>query len=210
MSGYFITFEGLDGSGKTMQVKLLADSLRNNGLDVLSVREPGGTPIGEQIRSILHDSKNEDMHARTELLLYSASRAQIVNQVIRPHLAAGGVVLCDRYTDSTMAYQSDGRGLNPTVLREIIHFSTSGLIPDLTFYLHIDPEQGLKRRSTNGDELNRMDTQTLAFYQRVKNGYRLLIDADPQRYVIVNAERSIEDVHKAIFNAVLNRLGLSA
>ena len=142
----FITFEGPDGSGKTTQVKRLAEHLRDRGCDVLAVREPGGTSISEQIRDVLHSLDNREMQPRTEILLYCAARAQLVGQVIRPHLQSGGVVLCDRYADSTLAYQGYGRGLDLPTLRMILDFATGGLKPDLTFYLDIDVEAGLKRK----------------------------------------------------------------
>ncbi|MCS7041134.1 MAG: dTMP kinase, partial [Caldilineales bacterium] len=145
----FITFEGPDGSGKSTQIKLLAERLQAEGHNVLLTREPGGTEIGEQIRAVLHDLKNRAMHPRTELLLYSAARAQLVEQVIRPHLAAGGLILSDRYYDSTLAYQGYGHGLDLTALRQITTFATGGLTPDLTLFLDLDAELGLRRRQAN-------------------------------------------------------------
>jgi len=134
----FITFEGPDGSGKTTQARLLAARLRGQGHDVIYVREPGGTAIGDQIRQIVHDVRNVEMQPRAELLLYSASRAQLVEQVIRPHLARGGIVICDRYADSSLAYQGYGRGLDLDMVQRIQAFATGGLTPDLTFYLDLD------------------------------------------------------------------------
>ena len=201
----FITFEGPDGSGKSTQVPLLVRHLTERHLNVIAVREPGGTPIGDQVRHVLHDLKNDSMDPHAELLLYSASRAQLVAQVIRPHLERGGIVICDRYADSTYAYQGYGRGLDLTALRQITAFATGGLIPDLTLFLDIDPEHGLKRRGAEG-EWNRMDALALDFHSRVRDGYLALIAADPARWVRIDASQSIEAVHKAICAAVDARL----
>lgn len=192
MPGTFITFEGPDGSGKSTQFKLLAAYLREQGYDVLATREPGGTAIGEQIRQVLHSLDNKEMHPRAEILLYCASRAQLVHQVIRPHLDKGGVVLCDRYADSTLAYQGYGRGLNLYVLRIILGFATGGLKPDLTIYLDIDCEEGLRRRRTGGGEWNRMDEQTLEFHRRVRQGYLALTQMEPHRWVVIDGARSVD------------------
>ena len=202
----FITLEGPEGSGKTTQAPLLAQRLKDRGLDVIHVREPGGTPIGDEIRTVLHDMRNQAMDARAELLLYSASRAQLVAQVIRPHLAAGGIVVCDRYADSTLAYQGYGRGLDLDALRLITRFATGGLAPDLTLYLKIDPERGLMRRNTSGGEWNRMDAQTLDFYQRACEGYAQLIATEPKRWVVIDADQPVEAVQQAINAAVDARL----
>ncbi|MCC7449778.1 MAG: dTMP kinase [Anaerolineae bacterium] len=202
----FITLEGPEGSGKTTQAPLLVQRLKDRGLNVILVREPGSTPIGDQIRTVLHDMKNQAMDAHAELLLYSASRAQLVAQVIRPHLAAGGIVVCDRYADSTLAYQGYGRGLDLDALRLITRFATGGLVPDLTLYLKIDPERGLMRRNTSGGEWNRMDAQTLDFYQRACEGYSQLIAAEPKRWVVIDADQPVEVVQQAINAAVDVRL----
>ncbi len=202
----FITLEGPEGSGKTTQAPLLAQRLKERGLNAIHMREPGGTPIGDQIRTVLHDMKNQAMDAHAELLLYSASRAQLVAQVIRPHLAAGGIVVCDRYADSTMAYQGYGRGLDLDALREITRFATGGLTPDLTLYLKIDPARGLMRRNASGGEWNRMDAQTLDFYQRVCDGYTRLIAADPDRWIVIDADQPVQAVQQAINAAVDQRL----
>ncbi len=201
----FITFEGPEGSGKTTQSRLLAKWLAGRGLNVLLVREPGGTPIGDQVRDILHDMKNEAMDPHTELLLYSASRAQLVAQTIRPHLAAGGVVICDRYADSTMAYQGYGRGLELDALRQITDFATGGLRPDLTLYLDLDPQDGLARRNRGGEEWNRMDALALDFHRRVQEGYEQLIAAEPKRWIRIDAAQPVETVQRAICEAVEQR-----
>ena len=207
----FITLEGPEGGGKTTQARLLVDYLctadsHTPPCPVLLVREPGSTPIGDQIRAVLHDLNNAAMDARAELLLYSASRAQLVAQVIRPHLAAGGIVVCDRYADSTMAYQGYGRGLDRAALEAITRFATGGLRPDLTLLLDIDPATGLARRTGSGEEWNRMDAQTLEFHRRVRDGYRELMAADPSRWVTIDAGAPVEQVQEAIREAVLARL----
>ncbi|MBU0703190.1 MAG: dTMP kinase [Chloroflexi bacterium] len=194
----FITFEGPDGSGKTTQIRLLAEWLREQGREVVLTREPGGTEIGDQIRAVLHDPYNTAMGARAEILLYSADRAQHVAQLIRPALAAGKVVVSDRYADSTLAYQGYGRGLDLEVLRTITTFATGGLTPDLTIYLDVTPEEGLQRRRLGGDEWNRLDAEALEFHQRVRDGYLKLVEQEPERWVVVNAARSVEEVQAEI------------
>lgn len=204
----FITFEGPEGCGKTTQIKLLAQTLAARGCDVLSLREPGGTSIGDQIREVLHDLRNTEMHARAEILLYNAARAQIVEQRIKPHLAAGGIVLCDRFADSTLAYQGYGRGLNLPDVRHIVAFATQNLKPDLTLYLDIDVEAGLARRRIGGGEWNRMDDQTVEFYRRVREGYRALMAEEPQRWVSIDASRSVSEVQRAVWEVVESLIGL--
>ena len=202
----FITFEGPEGSGKTTQIKRLTEHLRGRGCDVLTVREPGGTSISEQIRAVLHSLNNREMQPRTEILLYCAARAQLVGQVIRPHLQSGGVVLCDRYADSTLAYQGYGRRLDLQTLRMILDFATGGLAPDLTLYLDIDVEAGLKRKKIGGDEWNRMDDLDVEFYRRVRNGYLQIVGQDPARWVVVDAARSEETIAQEIWERVKKRL----
>ena len=202
----FITFEGPEGCGKTTQIKLLAEALTARGCNVLSLREPGGTSIGDQIREVLHDLRNTEMHARAEILLYNAARAQIVEQRIKPHLAAGGIVLCDRFADSTLAYQGYGRMLNLVDVRHIVAFATQNLKPDLTLYLDIDVEAGLARRRTGGGEWNRMDDQTVEFYRRVREGYQVLMAEEPQRWVSIDAARDVAEIQRNILMEVETRL----
>ena len=202
----FITFEGPDGSGKTTQARLLAEWLRERGYEAVLSREPGGTDIGDQIRTVLHDPANDAMDARTEILLYSASRAQHVAQRIRPALAAGQIVVSDRYADSTLAYQGYGRGLDLETLRQITDFCTGGLTPDLTLYLDIPPEEGLERRQVGGDEWNRLDAEALEFHQRVRAGYLRLIKGEPERWVVVHGDRPVEEVQEEIRGVVEERL----
>jgi len=201
----FITFEGPEGSGKTTQIKLLADELRSAGHDIVVTREPGGTPIGDQIRTVLHDVDNTAMAADAEILLYAASRAQHVGQLIRPALAQGTVVLSDRYTDSTLAYQGYGRGLDLTALRQINAFATGGLTPDMIIYLDCPVEEGLSRKQkalAQGGEWNRLDQETVEFHRRVRQGYQALIAAEPGRWLVLDTCRPIEEIQKEIQKAV--------
>jgi dTMP kinase len=203
--GIFITFEGSEGSGKTSQIPPLAEALRQQGYAVLTTREPGGTPIVEQIRSVILDLKNTEMHPRTEILLFQAARAQHVEQVIRPHLQQGGIVLCDRYADSTLAYQGYGRQTNLAELREIVDYATGGLVPDLTLLFDMDVVEGLRRRSKGGD-VNRLDALDISFYQRVRQGYLALAAAEPQRWALIDASRSIPEVQQQVCQVVVERL----
>jgi dTMP kinase len=202
----FITFEGPDGSGKTTQVKQLAEYLRGRGCDVLAVREPGGTSIGEQIRDVLHSLANQEMRPQAEILLYCASRAQLVGQVIRPHLQSGGVVICDRYADSTLAYQGYGRKLDLPTLRTILDFATGSLRPDITFYLDIDAEEGLKRRKVSGGEWNRMDDLAVEIHRRVRAGYLEMVAQEPARWVVMDGAREAETIAGEIREIVERRL----
>ena len=204
----FITFEGPDGSGKTTQITLLATFLRRQGYAVVATREPGGTDIGDQIRACLHDVRNVSMTPTAEILLYSASRAQLVQQVIRPALESGAVVICDRFADSTLAYQGYGRGLDLKDLAYITRFATGGLQPDLTFLLDLEVEDGIKRRTVGGDEMNRMDLQKAGFHRRVREGYLRMVAAEPQRWVVVDADRAVDDVQTSIRAEMRRRLAL--
>lgn len=202
---YFITLEGPEGSGKTIQSAALADHLGELGLDVLLTREPGGTSIGDQIRRVLGSLENTSMRPSTEFLLFSASRAQHVEQVILPHLESGGVVVCDRYMDSSLAYQGYGHGLNQQDLRAITFFATGGLMPDLTLLLDVSAEDGLRRREEGGS-WNRLDEYSLNFHRRVRQGYLELVAAEPDRWVVIDASPSIESVQEDIRKTVQARL----
>ena len=202
----FITLEGSDGSGKSSQHTLLVDFLKAQGYPVLATREPGGTTIGEQVRAILSDLKNTAMHPRSEILLFQASRAQLVEEVIRPHLASGGVVVCDRYADSTIAYQGYGYQLVPLdLLASIVSFATGGLKPDLTLLLDMDVKEGLQRRMRGGD-WNRLDAYDLEFYERVRQGYLEMASAEPDRWTIIDAGQMPDQVHASICAVVMERL----
>lgn len=200
-----ITLEGSEGCGKTVQAAALVAVLRQEGFNVLATREPGGTPVGDRIRSILLDRKHGEMERSTEVLLFQASRSQLVRQVIRPHLEAGGIVVCDRYADSSLAYQGYGYGLDLAQIRNLIHFATDGLTPDLSIFLDVDVEEGLQRRKS-GEQINRLDTYQVEFYQRVRQGYLELIAQEPQRWVTVDAGRPLEIVGSQVQHLVLERL----
>ncbi|MEX2160651.1 MAG: dTMP kinase [Anaerolineales bacterium] len=204
----FITLEGPEGSGKTSQLPGLAEALRAADHDVLTTREPGGTAIGDQVRKVLFDLANKGMNPRTEILLFQSSRAQLVEEVIRPALAAGKVVLCDRYADSTLAYQGYGHGVDLNLLGEIVRFATGGLKPDLTVFLDVKVEEGLKRRNSGGD-WNRLDDYDKDFHRRVYTGYQKLIAAEPDRWVKVNAAQPPEAVATDLQNVVLARLAVA-
>jgi dTMP kinase len=200
----FITFEGPEGSGKTTQVSRLYARLQAQGFQVLLTREPGGTSIGDQIRQVLLSPANVELVATAEILLYSASRAQLVEQVIRPALGRGSVVISDRYADSTLAYQGYGRSLDLDAVRAITAFATGGLVPDLTIYLDLDVREGLRRKLAaarqTGDEWNRLEVQDLAFHERVRAGYLALAAAEPQRWMLVDATRPVEEIEAAIWS----------
>ena len=194
----FITLEGPEGSGKSSQLPILAEWLREQGYNVYTTREPGGTMISDQIRSILHDLENTAMHPRTEILLYLASRSQHVEEVIRPLLEKDTIVLCDRYADSTLAYQGYGHGVDIPTLKKLLDFSTGGLYPDLTILLDLNVEIGLERRKQSGGEWNRLDAYALAFHKRVREGYLTLVADQPQRWRIVDAAQPFDDVQTAL------------
>jgi len=194
----FITLEGPEGSGKSTQLPILAEWLREQAYNVYTTREPGGTLISDQIRTILHDLENTAMHPRTEILLYLASRSQHVEEVIRPLLEKDTIVLCDRYADSTLAYQGYGHGVDIPTLKKLLDFSTGGLYPDLTILLDLNVEVGLERRKQSGGEWNRLDAYALAFHKRVREGYLTLVADEPQRWRIVDAAQSFDDVQKAL------------
>jgi dTMP kinase len=180
--------------------------LGQRGLDPLTTREPGGTRISEAIRALLHNPRHTEMTAETEILLYAAARAQHVAEIILPALEAGQVVLCDRFYDSTYAYQGYGRGLPLETLRRITSFATRGLTPDLTLYLDVPPEIGLARRERGGEEMNRLDRETLDFHQRVRAGYLALIEEEPTRWHCIDATTPVEAVQVAIRETVTQAL----
>jgi dTMP kinase len=202
----FITLEGPEGSGKSSQLPVLAEFLRQQGRAVLTTREPGGTPIGEQVRSVIMNLKNTGMDPRSEILLFCAARAQLVEEVIRPTLARGEIVLSDRYADATLAYQGYGHGLSLTVLRQLLNFATGGLSPDLTLLMDLPSEEGLRRKRSSGGEWNRLDAYELAFHQRVRRGYLELARQEPDRWCIIDATLPPEMVQLALRQAVLERL----
>ena len=201
----FITLEGSEGSGKSSQIPPLVDFLRQEGYTVLPTREPGGTSIGDQVRRILGDLRNTEMLPRTEVLLFQASRAQLVEQVIRPALRRGEVVISDRFAESTLAYQGYGHRLDLNLVRSIVEFATGGLKPDLALFLDVDVEEGLRRKA-EGKEWNRLDNYDLAFYQRVRGGYLRMAETEPHRWELIDANGTIEQVQQTIRKVVLEHL----
>ena len=209
--GTFVTFEGVEGSGKTTQVELLADRLRQAGRAVVTTREPGGTPISDRIRAVVLDQQNVEIHPHTEALLMCAARAQLVQQVIRPALGAGRVVICDRYSDSTFAYQGYARGQDLATLRTLNTFATGGLVPHLTILLDLPVEDGLQRRFGAGGDgsTNRMDSLDLNFHRKVAAGYHALAQAEPHRWRLVDAQETVDDIAAAIWEIAAACLNIS-
>ena len=205
----FITLEGPEGSGKTSHIPYLVEYLREKGYIVFPTREPGGTSIGEQIREVIHDMKNVEMHPRTETLLYQAARAQIVEQVIKPRLAEGEIVLSDRYYDSTIAYQGYGHQQDLEQVRALVKYATGGLVPDLTVLLDVDIEEGLKRKQKD-NEWNRLDAYTVEFHQRVRNGYHEMVKAEPSRWAVVDAGQKWEAVQDQLRKVILDKLKVTS
>jgi dTMP kinase len=204
--GIFLSFEGIDGCGKTTQLALLAERLRQAGRDVVQTVEPGGTAAGRAIRAILLDPRQHALSARSELLLYFASRAQNTTEVIAPALERGAIVLCDRFTDSTMVYQGAGRGLDQATILELHRIACGDLFPDLTILLDIDPATSLARaRRRNADtasEETRMDDEDRAFFDRVREGYRKLAAAEPKRVRSIDACGPVDAVADLVWKEV--------
>ena len=201
--GHFITFEGPEGSGKSTQIRLLAAHLHACGVQTLLTREPGGTSTGEAIRHLLqHESSDADMDHRTEVLLFCASRAQIVAQVIRPALEQGTWVLCDRFTDSTLAYQGYGRGFELEALRSLNHFATGGLTPDLTLLLDIPVEESFRRIRARTAEIDRIERAAQTFHERLRLGYLQLAAAEPERFRLIQSAGSVEQTSSEVWKMV--------
>jgi len=203
MAGTFITFEGIEGSGKSTQALLLAQYLKTSGTEVLLTREPGGTPIGDQVRKILLDPDHTALDAKAELLLYAASRAQHLREIILPALARNAVVLCDRFSDATLAYQGYGRGLEIEMIRALDRIVTAGMRPDLTLLFDIDATRGIRRahgrNASRGLEAEaRFENEQLEFHERVRQGYLALLGQEPDRIRIVDATPPPEDVHRSV------------
>ena len=204
--GRFITFEGGEGCGKSTQIRLLAERLRAAGREVLLTREPGGTTLAEKIRSLVREESDDPPNSRAETLLFLASRAQVVENVIRPALAAGTWVLCDRFADSTFAYQGYGRGLDLASLKELNSFATGGLAPDRTVLLEVSPEVSAKRMrareaATNTDA-DRMEKAGDGFHSRLKQGFLELAAMEPERFAVIPADGSVEEVEEAVWNSI--------
>lgn len=200
--GLFITLEGGDGAGKTTHLMRLAEKLRELGKEVLIIREPGGTSIGEKIRDILLDNENEEMASRTELLLYEAARAQIVSEKIRPALEEGKIVLCDRFFDSTIAYQGYARGLNVDEIKNINLFATDGLVPNRTIVIFTDTVENSIYRATKNDGADRIEAEGEAFQKKVWDGFLKLSQQEPGRIRLVNLQPSKDETFALVFNAI--------
>jgi len=201
----FISFEGLDYSGKTTQIKRLKEYLEGEGFKVYTIREPGGTKISEKIRRILLDKAHVNMTGRCEIFLYSAARVQLVEEQIIPLLKKGYFILADRYVDSTTAYQGYGRGVDLEMVRLINEAATYGIMPGTTFYLKFLPEQVNKRTKLSGRELDRLEAAGLDFYQRVFQGYEKIAENNKNRFVVIDANQGIEQIHQKIVEVVKKR-----
>lgn len=205
MAGLFITFEGIDGSGKSTQMRMLASALRLRGLDVIATREPGGTPFGKRLRSALLDA-HEHVDPLAELLLFAADRAQHVRTLLMPALEAGHIVLSDRYADATRAYQGAGRGFSPELISEVIGLATAGLRPDLTLIFDLSvAECGARahRRTHDGHKGDRLDSEDAAFHTRVRDAYLEIARREPERVRVVDASGSIEETHTRVMDIVM-------
>lgn len=200
--GLFITFEGADGCGKTTQMELLAEYLKNNGKEVLLTREPGGKGLGEKVREILLNYDGE-VSDRCESFLFLADRAQNIDIIVNPAVEEGKIVLCDRHIDSTVAYQGYGRGLDIERINMLNNLATNGRKPDLTFVFDIDVETSMKRV---GKEKDRMESAGIDFHNRVRKGYLELAEQEPQRIMVLNATKSIEEIHKNIIDIINEKL----
>ncbi|HCU57239.1 MAG TPA: dTMP kinase [Anaerolineaceae bacterium] len=202
----FITLEGPEGSGKTSQLPALAEFLRGKGYDVLVTREPGGTSVGDQIREVLMNMKNVSIVPQTEILLFQAARAQHVAEILRPALDEGKIVICDRFGDSTLAYQGYGHQTDIGTLQYLIHFATGGLTPDLTLLLDIPVNQGFERKLKNDSEWNRLDAYAKAFHERVRQGYLELAREEPERWRIIDASAEKDRVQEEMRKFVLQKI----
>lgn len=205
MPEFLVTFEGVEGCGKTVQAELLYEYLQSKNIPSILTREPGGSDISEKIREILLDRKHLDMVPYTELFLYLASRAQHTQEVIKPALAHGKVVVCDRYIDASVAYQGEGRGISKVLIKQLNKTTTGGLLPNLTFLLDIEPETAFSRIERE----DRLERESIEFHNRVRSGYLKLYRENPDRIVLLSAAKSIEQIHnevKDIFEARIMKL----
>ena len=203
----FITLEGPEGSGKTTAVEAAVKALEARGYQIVRTREPGGTPIAEQIRNVILDKANTNMDPRTEALLYAASRRQHLVEKVWPALKEGKIVICDRYLDSSLAYQGGARGLGVDNILNVNLFATENTFPDLTLLFDITPEEGLKRISANADrEVNRLDLEKLEVHHKVRDTFLALAKRYPERFVIIDASKSRDEVAKATLDAIMSRL----
>lgn len=204
----FVTFEGGEGTGKTTAMKAVNDRLLKEGYSTVTSREPGGTPIAEEIRNVILDKANTAMDPRTEALLYAASRRQHLVEKIWPALKEGKIVLCDRYLDSSLAYQGGARGLGIDEVLNINLFATEGTYPDLTLFFDLDPKVGLARIAANqGREVNRLDLEKISFHEKVRASFQELVKRYPNRYVTLDASKSPEEVAEDAYSEIKKRLG---
>ena len=203
MQGSLITFEGMDGSGKTTQIHLLENEFTKLGVEYKTYREPGGTELSEKIRTILLDKENIELISIAESFLFAASRAQLTSEQIKPAMKEGKFVICDRFTDSTIVYQGYGRGLDIKILEEINHIATAGLTPDITFILDIKPEVAVARMKSKSPD--RMEATGMEFFRRIREGYRQINRKNSNRYIVINGEESPENVFKEIIEIVMNK-----
>jgi dTMP kinase len=207
MTGKFIVFEGVEGCGKTTQMHLCAEWLEDLGVPVILTREPGGTELGRELRRLLLEkSEDKPVGEVTELLLYAADRAQHVQQEIKPYLAAGKYVLCDRYIDSTIAYQGYGRGLSMSLINQLNHIATGGLESDLTIWLDVNVEVGLARKRGSEEVLDRIEQENISFHRRVQQGYSELASQNPSRIVAIDGNLQPDAVHQLIKKILGDRL----
>lgn len=207
MEGIFITIEGPEGAGKSTIISMLAEKLNSNHFDVLLTREPGGIDIAEQIRNVILNTENTAMDPRTEALLYAAARRQHLIEKVKPALAEGKVVLCDRFVDSSLAYQGYARGLGIDEVFKINEFAIEDMMPELTLYFDLEPAIGLERiGQNNGREVNRLDLEKLDFHERVREGYHILLKRFSDRMVLIDASGSIEQVYRDAEEAILKRI----
>ena len=205
--GIFITMEGPEGAGKTTIIHMLGKALQQEGYQVLLTREPGGIPISEQIREVILNKDNTAMDSRTEALLYAAARRQHLVEKVMPALEKGSIVLCDRFIDSSLAYQGYARGLDIEEVYNINKFAIGDMMPDATFFFDIKPEEGLRRIQSNGErEINRLDLEALEFHEKVYEGYQVTINRWKDRFIIIDAERTIEEVFQETKNQLLMAL----
>lgn len=205
MKGMFITVEGPDGSGKTTQLQLLVQSLTEQGYEVVVTREPGGTKVGNSIREVLLSSEHDEMTPRVEMMLYAASRAQNIDQVIRPALHRGAVVVCDRFVDASIAYQGYGLQYDLSQILSLNDWATAGIKPDLTFLFDLTPDQASHRMKDRG-QLDRIESRDESFHQRVYEGFQLLLEQHPERMVRIDANASIETIQDEVLDITLERL----
>ena len=206
MKGIFITFEGIDGCGKSTQCEMLKDFLKEQNKDFIFVREPGGTIIGERIREILLDKKNSQMTARTELLLFEAARAQITDEVIKPALEDGKIVLCDRFFDSSSAYQGMARGMGMDFVSGLNMAATGGLAPDITFFFDISAEEALERRGKRGEASDRIELAGLKFQEDVRRGYIELAKNSEGRVITIDATKSIDEIFEVVKDSLKGKI----